>query len=142
MAVGCNDGRIFIWDFLTRGIAKIINAHVHPVCSLSWSRDGYNLISASTDNTVSVWELTTSECIRKYRFPSPFLKVQYNPRNNNMFLVSPLKYPSLIVYNNGEYHELPLDDENDPNVISSFDRRGEYIFCGNSKGKVREFSID
>jgi hypothetical protein len=54
-----------------------------------------------------------------------------------MFLVCPLKYPSLIVYNDGSYHELPLDDENDPNVISSFDRRGEYIFCGNAKGKVR-----
>lgn len=34
LAVGCNDGRIVIWDFLTRGIAKIITAHVHPVCSL------------------------------------------------------------------------------------------------------------
>ena len=34
LAVGCNDGRIVIWDFLTRGIAKWISAHVHPVCSL------------------------------------------------------------------------------------------------------------
>jgi COMPASS component SWD1 len=34
LAVGCNDGRIVIWDFLTRGMAKIISAHVHPVCSL------------------------------------------------------------------------------------------------------------
>lgn len=34
LAVGCNDGRIVIWDFLTRGIAKIITAHVHPLCSL------------------------------------------------------------------------------------------------------------
>lgn len=29
--IGCNDGRIVVWDFLTRGIARIISAHVHPV---------------------------------------------------------------------------------------------------------------
>ena len=34
LAVGCNDGRVEIWDFLTRGCAKFIMAHVHPVCSL------------------------------------------------------------------------------------------------------------
>ena len=65
LAVGCNDGRIFIWDFLTRGIAKIINAHVYPVCSLSWSRSGYQLLSASTDNSVCVWCVVSGDCLRK-----------------------------------------------------------------------------
>lgn len=136
LAVGCNDGRIFIWDFLTRGIAKIITAHVHPVCSLSWNRKGFNLISASTDNTVCIWDVVSGDCIRKYRFPSPFLKVQFNPRNSSEFLVCLLKYPSLLVNMDGSYFELPLDDPNEPNVISSFDRRGEHIFCGNGKGKI------
>lgn len=136
LAVGCNDGRIFIWDFLTRGIAKIITAHIYPVCSLSWNRKGYHLLSASTDNTVCIWNVVTGDCIRKYRFPSPFLKVQFNPRNSTEFLVSLLKYPSLLVNEDGSYFELPLDDPNEPNVISSFDRRGEHIFCGNGKGKI------
>ena len=136
LAVGCNDGRIFIWDFLTRGLAKIITAHVHPVCSLSWNRNGFHLLSAATDNSVCVWHVVTGECLRKYRFPSPFLKVQFNPRDSSAFLVCPLKHPSLLVYEDGSYFELPLDDPNEPNVISSFDRRGEHIFCGNGKGKV------
>ncbi|KAK7491011.1 hypothetical protein BaRGS_00017707, partial [Batillaria attramentaria] len=80
-AVGCNDGRIVVWDFLTRGIAKVINAHVHPVCSLSWNRNGHKLLSAATDNTVSVWDVLTGENERTYRFPSPVLKVQFHPRN-------------------------------------------------------------
>lgn len=41
LAVGCNDGRIVIWDFLTRGIAKIVNAHVHPVCSLRYFKSKF-----------------------------------------------------------------------------------------------------
>lgn len=136
LAVGCNDGRIFVWDFLTRGIAKIITAHVHPVCSLSWNRNGKCLLSASTDNAVCIFDVITGECLRKYQFPSPFIKVQFNPRDNSMFLVTLLKYPSLLVDMNGKYFELPLDDPNEPNVISSFDRRGDHIYCGNGKGKV------
>ena len=67
LAVGCNDGRIVIWDFLTRGIAKIIQAHVHPVCSLSWSRTGRRMVSASTDNTVSIWDILTGDADFRFR---------------------------------------------------------------------------
>ncbi|CAB3996937.1 retinoblastoma-binding 5 homolog, partial [Paramuricea clavata] len=81
LAVGCNDGRIVIWDFLTRGISKIISAHVHPVCSVSWSRNGYKLLSASSDWCVSVWDVLTGECDEKYRFPSVIIKVQFHPRD-------------------------------------------------------------
>ena len=57
------------------GVAKSINAHVHPICSLSWTRNGRRLVSASTDNCVSVWDVLTGDCVHKFRFPSPVLKV-------------------------------------------------------------------
>lgn len=34
LAVGCNDGRVMVFDFTTRGIAKVLSAHVQPVASL------------------------------------------------------------------------------------------------------------
>ena len=77
--------------------------------------------------------------MKKYRFPSPLLKVQLNPRDSSMFLVSLLKYPSILVGLDGSYYEFPLDDPNEPNVISSFDRRGDFIYTGNGKGKVSVF---
>jgi COMPASS component SWD1 len=46
----------------------------------SWSRDGHKLLSAATDNTVSVWDVIEGECDKSYRFPSPILKVQFHPR--------------------------------------------------------------
>ncbi|XP_052394578.1 retinoblastoma-binding protein 5 isoform X1 [Carassius gibelio] len=137
LAVGCNDGRIVIWDFLTRGIAKIISAHIHPVCSLSWSRDGHKLVSASTDNIVSQWDVLTGDCDQRFRFPSPILKLQYHPRDMDKVLVCPMKSaPVLLTLSDAKHVVLPVDDDSDLNVVAAFDRRGDYIYTGNAKGKI------
>lgn len=153
LAVGCNDGRLVIWDFLTRGIAKIIQAHVHPVCSLSWSRSGKKMVSASTDNTVCIWDVLTGECDHRFRFPSPVLRVQYHPRKEMEILVSPMRHHAVVVYlpdhpsstttttstttTQGAVHKLvPLDDENDTQIVATYDLRGTHIYTGNSKGKI------
>ncbi|XP_025836527.1 retinoblastoma-binding protein 5 homolog [Agrilus planipennis] len=136
LAVGCNDGRIVIWDFLTRGIAKIISAHVHPVCSVSWSRNGHKIASASTDNTVCIWDVLSSECEQKFRFPCPVLKVQFQPRNLEKLLVCPMRHAAVLVDISGNHQVLPIDDDADLNIVASFDRRGEYVYTGNAKGKI------
>jgi len=136
-AVGCNDGRIVVWDFLTRGIAKIITAHVHPVCSLSWSRNGTMLASTSTDNNVSVWDIITGECEHRLRFPSPVLRVQFNPRDAGKMLVVPMRHAAVLVdLVKGGHRLVPVDDDTDLHIFASFDRRGKHIFTGNSKGMI------
>ncbi|XP_022098531.1 retinoblastoma-binding protein 5-like [Acanthaster planci] len=142
LAVGCNDGRVVIWDFLTRGIAKIISAHVHPVCSVSWSRNGHKLLSASTDNMISIWDVLSGDCDQRYRFPSPVLKVQFHPRNEAKILVCPMKHAPIILNIDGSYSVVPTDDDFDLNIVASFDRRGKYIYTGNAKGKVLVVSTD
>ncbi|XP_026804883.1 retinoblastoma-binding protein 5 homolog [Rhopalosiphum maidis] len=136
LAVGCNDGRIVIWDFLTRGIAKIITAHMHPVCSLSWSRNGQKLLSASTDNNVCTWNILSGEREEMYKFPSPVLKVQYHPRKKNLFLVCPMKHAAVLVDTDGNHKLVPMGEDSDLMIVASFDRRGEYIYTGNARGKI------
>ena len=154
LAVGCNDGRIAIWDLLTRGIAKTMTAHVHPVSSLSFSRSGRTLASSSTDNTVCVSDVLTSEVIARWRFPTPVQKVQFNPRNESLLLVVPWKHAALLLHlpvkqagasgdgdgdgkgNGGQRPlQLPLEDS-DVNLTASYDRRGEFVLTGNAKGRV------
>lgn len=143
LAVGCNDGRIVIWDFLTRGVARCIPGHLlFPVCSVCWSRNGRKLVSASLDNTVAIWDVLSNECLTRLKFPSPIVKAQLNPRNENFLLVSLIKYPSILVAIDYDkelinYTPIPLDEgEPDPNIISTFDRRGQYIYSGNGVGKL------
>ncbi|TUH38757.1 Choline/ethanolaminephosphotransferase 1 [Bagarius yarrelli] len=37
---------------------------------------------------------------------------------------------------------LPVDDDSDLNVVASFDRRGEFIYTGNAKGKILVLNTD
>lgn len=148
-AVGCNDGRIVIWDFLTRGICKIISAHVHPVSSLSWSRSGKYLVSAGTDNNVSIWDVASGENVNRWRFPCPILKVQFNPRNDRMILCCPNRHQAVLLFRPVDTNPpekthviLPMDEDADLNITASFDRRGQYIYSGNAKGKIIVIKVE
>ncbi|CAI8043118.1 Retinoblastoma-binding protein 5 [Geodia barretti] len=139
LAVGCNDGRIAIWDFMTRSIARMCNSHIHPITSLSWSRSGRKLLSSSTDWNVMLWDVATGDMDLRLRFPSPILHTQFHPRDKSVFLVCPMKNVPLVVRRTGEEYThtpLPTDGESEINIVASFDRRGERIVTGSSKGKI------
>lgn len=103
---------------------------------MSWSRNGHKLLSASTDNNACIWDVLTGDCENKYRFPSPILKVQFDPRNDSRFIVCPMRYASVLVEIGGNHRCLPVDPDNDLNIVASFDRRGRNIYSGNGKGKI------
>jgi len=136
LAVGCSDGRLVIWDFLTRGIAKIISADWSPIYCISWSKKSDLLATSSTDNTVCVWHTTTGLCRTRIScIQSPILKVQFHPRNSSYLLICPIKHPPVLIDQHGKHTIVTIDDE--PNdIISTFDRKGEHIILGNSRGLI------
>ena len=36
-------------------------------------------------------------CLQRFRFPSPVLRVQFHPRNENILLVVPMKHAPVVV---------------------------------------------
>ncbi|CAF3617901.1 unnamed protein product [Adineta steineri] len=134
LAVGCSDGRLVIWDFLTRGIAKIICADWSPIYCISWSKKSDLIATSSTDNTVCIWNTSTGRCRTRIScIQSPILKVQFHPRKSSYLLICPMKHPPVLIDNNGKNTIVTIDDE--PNdIISTFDRKGEHIILGNSRG--------
>lgn len=62
-------------------IIEIIFRFAYSNLFLSWSRNGFKLLSASSDWCVSVWDVLSGECDEKYRFPSVVIKVQFHPRD-------------------------------------------------------------
>lgn len=143
LAVGCNDGRIVVWDFPTRCIAKNIPAHAaHAVTSMSWSRKGHKLASSSLDNSVAIWDVEAGECLIRWVFKAPLMKVQFNPRDDDLLIVCPYKHQSVLLRvecgkKKVVFRYVPTDNEEaEANVITSFDRRGEYIYTGGAKGRL------
>ena len=92
LAVGCNDGRIPLWDFMTRGISRQCSHHIHPITSLSWNRSGKKLLSSATDWNVVLWYVINGEVELCLCFPSLVAKVQFNPRDKGVFLVCPMRH--------------------------------------------------
>ncbi|KAI9340878.1 WD40-repeat-containing domain protein [Obelidium mucronatum] len=76
LAVGCYDGTVRIVDLDCKSFARDLAGHVAPVSSLSWSRNGQFLLSASKDWNCILWDLTdpmsplsVKDCV--LRFGSP-----------------------------------------------------------------------
>jgi COMPASS component SWD1 len=121
LAVGCLDGRVCIWDFDTRSVARIFLGHVHPVTSVSWSKNGKKLLSSSTDWHVIIWDVLTGAELFKKRFDSPVLSAQLHPRHP-VFICSPLLQPPVLYdYANDRFTLLTRSPSNSLSSSSSDD---------------------
>ena len=89
---------------------------------------------------VCIWDVLKGECISSYKFPTPVLRVQYHPRDSSQFLVTPMKHASVLMTTDGAHRIIPVDEEGDLNICSSFDRKGSHIYTGNARGKVLVFN--
>ena len=133
LAVGCNYGRIALWDFMTRGISRQCSHHVHPITSLSWNRTGRKLLNSVTDWNVVLWDVVSGEAELCLRFPSPVAKVQFNPRDKGIFLVCPMRHtPTFVTLG----VEGPNNGELETSMTGFFDRHRKQIIIGSSKGKM------
>jgi len=147
IAVGCTDGRVVIWDFDTRGIARVLIGHSHTITSLSWSRNGRKLLSASTDWTVKLWDVLSGNVEHSLLLDSAILFCQIHPRDPDQYLVLPmLDLPRFGNWKTGERKILPQHRKAQAKQVNkkqkmqvtavSFNKRGDKIYTGDAKGFV------
>lgn len=145
LAVGLNNGRIYIIDFTSHftGDYRILFGHVYPITSLDWSKHGDKLISGSTDYKIVIWNIETEERDFILRFPSQISKVQFHPEDHRQFLVCQMFRNPVYYYKMDVMHgPLPIDDPNDSfNMIAEFCGK-KYIMTGSSKGSILLISFE
>eukprot|EP00040_Diaphanoeca_grandis_P013345 m.67428 g.67428 ORF g.67428 m.67428 type:complete len:470 (+) comp23809_c0_seq2:144-1553(+) len=153
LAVGCNDGRVLVWDFDTKGVARHFSGHVQTVSSVSWSRNGRKLVSASTDWHCIVWDVVSSERIASYKFDGVVLSAMMHPRNDTQFIAClMLSSPVFIDMSKPEAegrHVYDITEEEiannskargDQGACAVFGHKGEKIYIGTPRGKIKIFN--
>ncbi|EPQ32340.1 uncharacterized protein PFL1_00536 [Pseudozyma flocculosa PF-1] len=69
LAVGQLDGQITVWDVETRSVLRVLEGHVKPITSISWSSCNRYIASASSDWNVIIWDLA-KKCFAQDSSPS------------------------------------------------------------------------
>ncbi|CAO3684972.1 unnamed protein product [Rhizopus microsporus] len=154
LAAGCLDGRCIVWDFDTKGVSRNLIGHVKPVSSISWSRNGKYLLSASKDWTCIYWDLITGKKKLKIRFDTPVLMAHMHPKNNHRFVAVLFQDNPVIVDILGQdivKTVLPTEpdtkEEKSPKnsflvTAVSWNKAGTRIYAGTSKGYLNIIDVE
>ncbi|KAI5074231.1 hypothetical protein GOP47_0010192 [Adiantum capillus-veneris] len=157
LAVGCQDGGCVIWDFDTRGVAKELRdtSSSTLVTDVSWSKCGRYLLVAASDRSLALWDVAKGVKINTITLQQSALFVRLHPANPSLCLACPMaNAPILVDITSGTTHSLAVsvpktldtgqlarsksangNSQFTPSV-ACFNKRGDLIFVGNSKGDV------
>ncbi|KAJ7516075.1 hypothetical protein O6H91_22G042000 [Diphasiastrum complanatum] len=166
LAAGCSDGACVIWDFDTRGVAKELRdkSCTSAVTSVSWSKCGHRLVSAAMDRSLSLWDVAHGVKIKSVSLQQTALLARLHPGTAvpTLCLACPMSSaPILVDLQSGEKHALPIVLCSKPTDLghtgrgkfndstphyspcaASFNKRGDLIYVGNSKGEILIIDTD
>ncbi|KAI8801674.1 WD40-repeat-containing domain protein, partial [Cladochytrium replicatum] len=158
LAAGCFDGRCVIWDFETRGLAKILQGHVEPVTAVSWTRQGRHLLTASRDWNCIFWDLKYGMKERVIRFSSPINSAEMHPRDKYASLSRmalhyltwqvtqlALRCMSSLLFSCTSPNGYQCSDSDGTSMPRStnicFSKDGDRIYVGTHKGFINVFDV-
>lgn len=69
LASAGNDGLILIWDVFDSKLKNTacMKGHKHSILDIVWTKDSANIISASADRNIALWDAYTSDRIKVFR---------------------------------------------------------------------------
>ena len=135
LASGLSSGTILIIDNDTKNVIMKLKGHIRSIQSLSWSKCGRYLLSASRDWKCLLWDLKFDKIIRKFNFNGPIWNAELNPNDLSEIVIS-LYDDTPKFINNNEVKE--LDDSK--TLVTIFHPDGELIFTGTNKGLIKIIS--
>ena len=127
-------------------MAMKLNGHWKQIQSLSWSRCGRYMLTASQDCRATLWDLATQTRIRTAKFEAPIYTAELHPYNHFLFTVSLFEdHPYLVDISSPipTKHRIPTEPltDTEPNIKQAttsaiWSVQGNHIITGTSKGFI------
>nr|KYP55013.1 Retinoblastoma-binding protein 5 [Cajanus cajan] len=160
LAAGCNDGSCVIWDFETRGIAKVLRDDEcsSPITSICWSKYGHRILVSAADKSLILWDVMSGKKITRIVLQQTPLQARLHPGSStpSICLACPLSCAPIIVdLNTGNTTLLkvsvsetcngpaaPSRNKSSDGITSytptaaCFNKYGTLVYVGNSKGEI------
>eukprot|EP00798_Chlamydomonas_sp_ICE-L_P031591 gene31591-6785_t len=155
LASGNTAGEVVIWDFDTRGVAKIIKGHDAAVTSLSWSHNGKVIVSGGKDNKVILWDVLQGVQVSAVSLPSDVSSVSLSPHAPYKCVVSLAdSAPVLVNFSDNSMQNIPLTDndaalpggsksvkaqqsgDGSQSAVAIFSHAAEVIYVGQPRGTI------
>ncbi|KAH9330964.1 hypothetical protein KI387_003072, partial [Taxus chinensis] len=160
LVAGCTDGACIIWDFETRGVSKELRDDdcTASITSVCWSKSGYQILTSSVDKYLTLWNVVEGIKLTRVMLQQTALYARLHPGLVNKFvgLACPMSCaPILVDFDTGIQQVLPvsaLSAGTEPvhfsrgkypdgsvafsSATASFNKRGDLIYVGNSKGEI------
>ncbi|KAI8589140.1 WD40-repeat-containing domain protein [Geranomyces variabilis] len=156
LAAGDLSGECFVWDMETKSIARKLTGHVAGVNTVSWSRSGRYLLTASMDWKCILWDLKDGSRVRTIHFGSPVECAYLHPDKSNIF-VAVLQSGSAFLIKlsenfKGPIHRFDFAESSLPDAISNvhlekcrsacFEPTRGQVLIGTQKGHVVVLDIE
>ncbi|KAK6120844.1 hypothetical protein DH2020_045414 [Rehmannia glutinosa] len=143
-AAGCSDGSCVIWDFETRGIAKVFRDKdcIAAITSVCWSKYGHCILASAADKSLTLWDVVKGEKIAQTTLQQTPLQARLHPGSStpSICLACPLSSAPMIVdLHTATTTVLPVslsDTGNGALPSPCFNKCGDLVYVGNSKGEI------
>ncbi|EFC38435.1 predicted protein [Naegleria gruberi] len=153
LACGCHStdgiGILKIFDIYEGSIMDVLNAHVELIYSIDWNNDDSELITASSDGTVKVWNVEYDKkkssarkpkLLATFQHPSFVYCAKFHPTCKKLIITG--SYDKRIRVFNRETNKIVKELEGHTSRISSvsFDVAGTRMYSASGDGVIKIWS--
>lgn len=137
MIAGLRSGQVLVFDFAQQKVIKSLNHHLKPVFDIKSVKSKNELLIASEDGTVSIWNLDSLEMVHSIRVSSDTVRcisispdeqqVAFGCRNNDIHIYDLEDYTQIKTI---QGHTMPI-------FSLQYSPAGDYLVSGSRDAQVK-----